>query len=95
MTGNIELNEYLRAEREHEARQARIGLRVHAIITALVCAALIIVNIVVAPEFPWSAIVVAGMGIGLGFHFLGVRRVDRATAEKQERITAVVQRRAA
>jgi len=45
-----------------------IGLRVHAVVIALVWAALIPVNIFMAPGFPWSVFVVAGTGIGLFFH---------------------------
>jgi hypothetical protein len=79
MASTIELSEYLRAEREYEAKQARTGLIVHSIITGAVGVALIL------DQRPRRA----------GVPVVGVRRIDRAIAERQDRIVASAQRRAA
>ena len=84
----ITLAQYESAERELSMREARIGLVVHAVVTALVWAVLIPINIVVAPEFPWSAFVVVGMGIGLFFHWFGYRRAEIDIRKRQEQIEA-------
>ena len=84
----VTLEQYERAERVVSMREARIGLIVHAIVTAVVWAALVPVNIIVAPEFPWSAFVVAGMGIGLFFHWFGYRHAEGDIRRRQEQIEA-------
>ncbi len=86
MTVTLEL--YEQAEREISMREARIGLTVHAIVTAVVWAALIPVNVFVAPDFPWSAFVVFGMGVGLFFHWFGYRRAEADIRSRQSRIEA-------
>ena len=63
------LNAYEAAERTLARREARRAIAVHGIVTALVSVALIIVNVLVAPAFPWSAFAVGGMSIGFGFHY--------------------------
>jgi len=82
----VTLEQYERAEREISMREARTGLIVHAIVTAAVWAVLIPINIIVAPEFPWVAFVVAGMGIGLFFHWFGYRRAETDLRNRQLRI---------
>lgn len=84
----VTLERYEQAERELSMREAKIGLRVHALVTVLVCAALIPVNIIVAPEFPWVAFVVVGMGVGLFFHWFGYRRAEADIRARQARIEA-------
>jgi hypothetical protein len=95
MAGGVTLEEYLDAERGFEARGARIGFVVHAVITVLVSAALIAINVIVAPDFPWSPFPVVGMAIGLVFHYLGSRRIEATIAERQTRIVTEAARRAA
>ena len=65
----ISLDAYEQAERRLATVEGRRGVIVHGIITAVVSVALILVNVFVAPEFPWSAFAVVGMSIGLGFHY--------------------------
>jgi 2TM domain-containing protein len=90
---DLTLNDYQRAERTFEASRARIGFAVHAVITVLVSAALIAINVIVAPEFPWSPFPVVGMSIGLGFHYyFGIRRIDRSVAGKQAQIETFARR---
>lgn len=83
----ISLNAYEDAERTLAKAEGRRGVTVHAIITAVVSIALIVVNVLVAPEFPWSAFAVAGMLMGLGFHYyFGLLHVERNVAEHQSRV---------
>ena len=65
----VSLNEYEEAERTLARIEARRGIIIHGVITALVSVALVLVNVFVAPEFPWSAFAVGGMLVGLGFHY--------------------------
>jgi len=95
MSRSVTLDEYLEAERTHERHGARIGLLIHGVITALVGAALIAINVIVAPQFPWSPFPVAGMTIGLAFHYFGVRRIDQVLRARQERIKTEAARTAA
>jgi hypothetical protein len=88
----LTLQEYEAAERALAAEQARRGLWIHALVTLLVSAAVITINVVVAPEFPWSPFPVVGMSIGLFMHYLfGVRWLGETIARKQE----MIERRAA
>jgi 2TM domain-containing protein len=83
----ISLNDYEDAERMLAKTEGRRGVIVHAIITAMVSIALIAVNVFLAPEFPWSAFAVAGMLIGLGFHYyFGLLHVEQNVIEHQERV---------
>jgi 2TM domain len=84
---SITLNQYEEAERSLAKVEARRGVTVHGIITAIVSVALILVNVLVVPEFPWSAFAVAGMLLGLGFHYyFGFLRVEENTAEHQHMV---------
>ena len=68
-TANITLHDYETAQRAMAHESATTGVVVHGIITLLVSAGLIIINITLAPEFPWSAFAVGGMLIGLVAHW--------------------------
>lgn len=83
----ISLDTYEEAERKLARAEERRGVWVHAIITVAVSIALIAVNVFVAPAFPWSAFAVAGMTVGLGFHYyFGFRRVDENVTEHQRAV---------
>jgi 2TM domain-containing protein len=84
----VTLQQYESAEREMSVHETLIGLRIHAVIILLVWAALIPINIIVAPQFPWSIFVVVGTGIGLFFHWFGYRHADRDIRRRQQRIEA-------
>ena len=82
----ITLEQYEAAERDVSMRETLIGLRIHALVIALVWAVLIPINIFVAPDFPWSAFVVAGTAIGLFFHWFGYRHAGQDIRRRQQRI---------
>ncbi len=82
----VTLQQYESAEREMSTHETLIGLRVHAVIILLVWAAVIPINIIVAPEFPWSIFVVLGTGIGVFFHWFGYRHADQDIRRRQQRI---------
>jgi 2TM domain len=94
---DVTLRDYERAEDELATVEARRGITIHAVITLIVCAALVAVNVFVAPEFPWSAFAVAGMLIGLGAHYeFGVRRIGQSLAAHQREVeTRAIRARAA
>ena len=84
---SIALERYEQAERELAHDEARAGLTVHAVITALVSVGLIVINIAVAPEFPWSAFAVGGMVIGLAAHWwFGFHKLDDQLAVRQHEL---------
>ncbi len=66
---SISLNAYEDAERTLARIEARPGIIVHGVITAVISVGLIIVNVLVAPAFPWSTFAVGGMLIGFGVHY--------------------------
>jgi hypothetical protein len=83
---SITLDDYEKAEQQFRMRQERIGMTVHAVVTVLVWAILIPINVFVAPEFPWAIFVVAGMGIALFFHWSGYRHADDDIQRQQREI---------
>ena len=86
---SVTLEQYESAERQVSRHDASVGLWIHAIVTAVVWAALIPINIVVADQFPWSIFVVLGTGIGVFFHWSGFRRAELDIRRRQERIEAL------
>jgi hypothetical protein len=88
-TSGLSLQRYEEAERALALAEARIGLMIHGIVTALVSAALVVVNIAVAPEFPWSAFAVCGMAVGLVAHWwFGFQKLDEQLTAHQDKIEA-------
>jgi hypothetical protein len=83
----VSLNAYEEAERTLARIEARRGITVHAVITLIVSIVLVAVNVFFASEFPWSAFAVAGMTLGLGFHYyFGFLRVGDTTAAHQRKV---------
>jgi hypothetical protein len=86
-TAGVTLARYEQAERDLAHTEARTGLVVHGIITVLVSIGLVLVNITVASEFPWSAFAVGGMVIGLVAHWwFGFHKLDDQLTTRQHRI---------
>lgn len=82
---SITLQEYEQAERTMAHEQATTGVVVHTVITLLVAAGLIAINITLAPEFPWSVFAVGGMLIGLAAHWwFGYVKLDEQLTRKQQ-----------
>lgn len=80
----ITLQDYEQAERLIAHEEARVGLTAHAIITGFAAALLVVINLTVADEFPWSAFAVAGMTLGLAAHWwFGHRNLDTELAARQ------------
>ena len=85
MSTNVTLRDYESAEREMAHEEGRTGVVVHGIITLLVAAGLIIINVTLAPEFPWSAFAVGGMLVGLLAHWwFGYIKMDEQLTKKQQ-----------
>ena len=93
---DVRLQLYKEEEREAAAKEGRVGFRAHAVITAIVAVALVVVNITLLPEFPWSVFAVAGMLIGLWFHwYFGVLRGDEMLRRHQDEIERHIDERRA
>ncbi|WP_406048695.1 2TM domain-containing protein [Kribbella sp. NBC_00889] len=79
------LHDHEAAERAIARDNATIGVVVHGIITLLVGAGLIVVNITLAPELPWSVFAVGGMLIGLLAHWwFGYVKLDEQFTKQQQ-----------
>jgi 2TM domain-containing protein len=84
---SLRLESYKQAERKLAVQEERHGFAVHAVITAFVSVALIVVNVFVASEFPWAVFPVAGMSSGLFVHwYFGVARAEELMHRHQEEI---------
>ena len=84
---NLRLADYQRAELLAAREEGRRGLTVHAVITAVVCVGLVVLNVTIASEFPWAIFPVIGMSIGLAAHwYFGVRHGDETLRHHQEDI---------
>ena len=82
---SLSLDAYRTAEQKLAERDAVAGLRVHALVTAIVMLALVAVNVFVADEFPWAIFPLVGMTIGLVAHwYFGVRH-GAETLERHQR----------
>ena len=96
MAGTLTLPQYEEAERVLAHTEGRRGFAIHAIISVVVWAIVIPINIFIADEFPWSAFVVGGMTIGLIVHYVfGVRLVERTLSAHQRKVESLATRRAA
>jgi len=84
----LSLEQYKRAELKAARTEGRRGLVIHAWITVAVVAALIVINILVASEFPWSVFPAVGMSIGVAFHYFGTRHEAADVARRQSEIEA-------
>ena len=85
-TPTITLRAYQDAERVLGHERERTALVVHGVITLLVSALVIILNVTVAPEFPWSPFPIVGMSIGLAAHgWFGYKKLDEQL-ENQQRV---------
>lgn len=83
----ITVRQYEEAERRMAHEGALTGVIVHGTISALVGVALVLINVFVAPEFPWSPFPLAGMAIGFFMHwFFGYHRLDTELARKQHEV---------
>jgi 2TM domain len=88
-TAHITLHDYEAAERSMAHETAMSGLTVHTIITLVVAAGLIVINITLAPEFPWSAFAIGGMLIGLLAHWwFGFVKLDDEITRQQQKTEA-------
>jgi hypothetical protein len=85
MTGTITVEQYEQAEVQMQTEGARRGFVVHAVIYVLVQAALITINLVVAPDFLWFPFPLIGWGVGLTMHYLfNFRWVEREVRRHQK-----------
>lgn len=87
MSATFRMTEYEEAERALAHDEGRRGFTIHAIVTLIVWAIVIPINMFLADAFPWSAFVVAEMSIGLAVHYIfGVHRLDRSLSTHQRSV---------
>jgi hypothetical protein len=87
------LDDYRATEREMAVREATAGFKIHAAITAAVCIGLVLLNVFVASEFPWSVFPVIGMSIGLLAHwYFGIRNGGRELVRHQQAVSDMAKR---
>jgi 2TM domain len=83
----ITLEDYKRADRQLELKEARRGFTIHAIVYAVVMTSLIILNLTVAHEFLWFLFPLVGWGAGLTAHYLfRFRWLGAAITDRQARV---------
>ena len=83
----ITLQEYEQAERVLAHESAHKGLIAHGVVTVLVSALLIAINLTLADAFPWSAFAVAGMTIGMLAHWwFGYRNLETDLTARQHKV---------
>ena len=87
LTAPLSLTEYEEAERRLSTDDAKRGFVIHAWVTVIVVATLVVINVTVASEFPWSIFPAVGMSVGLFFHYMfGVRGVEQTIQDRRDRI---------
>jgi hypothetical protein len=72
-----EVEDGQQAKREREMVHARIKVKVYAVLTALLWAAAIPINVIVARQNPWAIFVIAGTGLALLIYWLRYRKAVR------------------
>ena len=83
----ITLEDYKRTDRQLAREEVRHGFIIDATVYAVVMTALIILNLTVANQFPWSVFPLVGWGIGLTLQYLlGLRWVGQSIIDRQTRI---------
>ena len=72
------------APRDPLLEGARLGVRVHATLTGVVCVLLVALNVTRAPELIWWPLPVVGMLLGLGVHWwYGYDRLEEQLRHRQ------------
>jgi 2TM domain len=83
----ITLAAYKQAEAELRIEEGRISFLVHACIYVLVNALLIVLNLLVVPEYLWFFYPLIAWGIGLSLHYLyEVRWVHRMIEDREAKM---------
>ena len=72
-----EVEDRQQARREREMMHARKKVRVYAVLMAVLWAAAIPVNVIVARQNPWSVFFIAGTGAALLIYWLRYRKAVR------------------
>ena len=88
------LDLYKMAERRMAMNEARRGLRIHLVVTIIVCIGLSALNFFVVSEFPWAVFPIVGMALGVWFHWnFGVRHGEQFMQRHQDDVEREAERR--
>jgi hypothetical protein len=83
----ITLHEYEHAERVLAHEDAHRGLIAHGVVTVLVSALLIAINVTWTDAFPWSAFAVGGMTVGMLAHWwFGYRNLEAGLTARRHKV---------
>jgi hypothetical protein len=94
MATTFTLAEYEDADRVVAQEEARHGFAIHAVISLIVSAIVIPINLFVADAFPWSIFVMMGLALGLVvYDIAGVRRIDPSLSGHQHAVEMLATRR--
>ena len=93
----LTVDEYKQAEFELSLAEARRGLKIHAVVYAIVMTGLIVLNALLIAytdaDFPWAIFPLLGWGIGLTFHYFGAYRLEeKGIRARQETIESYAKR---
>ena len=84
---SVTLESYRLAELRMAERESARGLLVHSVITGVVSVGLVLLNVLVADEFPWAVFPVIGMAMGLTAHwYFGVRHLAETMTRRQDAV---------
>lgn len=87
MLEGITLTDYEKAEAALRVEQGRTSFYIHSAIYVLVNILLIVINLVLVPQFLWFFFPLIGWGIGLTMHYLfAVQFVRSETESWQARV---------
>ncbi len=87
MSETITVQDYERAERALALEWARRGFTVHEATYAIANICLILINLLVVPDYIWFYFPLLFWGLGLLMHYVfGLRQAGRVIAERQAQI---------
>jgi hypothetical protein len=81
----LAIGEEVRRMREINQEDARADFAAHAALYILVMTSLIVLNFSFLTGFWWSVIPLVGWGVALALHYLYLRRIERADADRRAR----------
>lgn len=62
-------------EMKTRSREEKRGMQVHGVVTIMVCLLLLAINLTFTQQFLWFVFPWFGMMLGLGFHYVGYRKL--------------------
>jgi uncharacterized membrane protein YdbT with pleckstrin-like domain len=87
MKTEITLTQYQKANRQMRLKDSKKGFKANLAAYTIVNSALITVNLLLVPVFPWAIFPLLGWGFGVLMHYnFGVRCADEILKAEEEKI---------